>query len=273
MRRPRAVGRFGSVVRSGLRLLVLALVLVVFAGPLVWVLASSLTDPTLSPGRSGFEQLGVTSFALALRLRAGDALLNSILIAAAVSAMSTALGALSGYGFARWGIGGLKLPFAILAIRMMPVVVLLVPIFMLIAAVGLVDSHAAIIAAHLIITLPFAVWMMRGFFLELPRELEEAAMIDGCTRLQSMVRIAMPLAAPGIAVTALFCFVFSWNEFPFALVLSRNTAMTLPVVLSGLAGDDGTMSAAAVMGILPVFGLALFAQKYLARGMMLGAVR
>ena len=135
----------------------------------------------------------------------------------------------------------------------------------------------AIIVTHLLVTLPFAIWMMRGFFIDLPLEIEEAARVDGCSKWQVLWRIALPLAAPGIAVTALFCFIFSWNEFVFALVLSRKEAITLPVVIAGTRTQFGIhwpiMTAMSAMSCLPVFFLALVAQKYLVRGMTLGAVK
>src|SRR5262249_21514835 len=152
-----------------------------------------------------------------------------------------------------------------------------IPLFILIKDLGLIDTYPAVIALHLIVTLPFAVWMMRGFFLEVPRELEEAALIDGCSRLMAFWRVAMPIAAPGIAVTALFCFIFSWNEFLFAFILTRREATTLPVLVSGLHSQHGimwdVMSATASMAMLPVIALALLAQKYLVRGMTLGAIK
>jgi multiple sugar transport system permease protein len=150
-------------------------------------------------------------------------------------------------------------------------------LFLLLKEVSLIDTHAAVILAHLVVTLPFAVWMMRGFFMELPHELEEAAQIDGCSKWQAFTRIALPLTAPAIAITALFCFIFSWNEFVFALVLTRRVAITMPVVVAGLHSIKGVlwpqMTAISAMGLLPILAIALVAQKYLVRGMTMGAIK
>ena len=116
---------------------------------------------------------------------------------------------------------------------MMPPVAAIVHLFILMFKLKLIDTHLAIIVTHLLVTLPFAIWMMRGFFIDLPLDIEEAGRVDGCSKWQVVWRIALPLAAPGIAVTALFCFIFSWNEFVFALVQSRKEAITLPVVIAG----------------------------------------
>ena len=188
--------------------------------------------------------------------------------------IATGLGAMAGYAFARSRPGGFRVSFWILASRMLPPVTMLVPLFLFMKALGLIDTYTGVIAAHLIITLPFAVWMMHGYFVEIPVEIEEAAAIDSCSKWQLFARIALPLAAPGLAVTALFSFIFSWNEFLFALVLTRNEAVTLNVVVSGLRSQGGpAMTATSVVAMLPVFALALVAQRYLVRGMTLGAVR
>src|SRR5262249_32034540 len=184
---------------------------------------------------------------------------------------------LAGYSFARYRIGGFHLPFWVLSTRMMPPVAAVIPLFLVVKSLGMIDTHVAVIALHLLVTLPFAVWMTRGFFIQVPRAIEEAALIDGCSQWQVFFRVALPLAAPGLAVTALFCFIFSWNEFLFALILTRREAVTLPVLVSGLYSQHGimwdVMSATAAMALLPVIALALFAQKYLVRGMTMGAIR
>ena len=207
----------------------------------------------------------------------GEAFKNSLIITTCTTIIATVLGCMAGYSFARYKIGGFHLPFWVLSIRMMPPVAAIVPLFILMFKLKLIDTHLAIIITHLLVTLPFAIWMMRGFFIDLPLEIEEAARVDGCSKWQVLWRIALPLAAPGIAVTALFCFIFSWNEFVFALVLSRKEAITLPVVIAGTRTQFGIhwpiMTAMSAMSCLPVFFLALVAQKYLVRGMTLGAVK
>ena len=213
----------------------------------------------------------------ALHWEAGHSMRNSFIITSVTTVVATILGSMAGYSFARYKIGGFHLPFWVLSIRMMPPVAAIIPLFMIMLKLRLIDTHLAIIITHLLVTLPFAVWMMRGFFIEMPVEIEEAATIDGCSKWQILWRIAFPLTAPGIAVTALFCFIFSWNEFVFALVLSRKDAITLPVIIAGTRTQFGihwsVMTAMSAMACLPVFAIALVAQKYLVRGLTLGAIK
>jgi ABC-type glycerol-3-phosphate transport system permease component len=135
----------------------------------------------------------------------------------------------------------------------------------------------AVIIPHLIITTPFAIWMIKGFIQEVPRELEEAAMIDGASQLGVLRIVTLPLIAPGLVITALFCFIWSWNDFMFALILTRNAAMTLPVAVSNMREAHGLMwgevSATASLGTVPIIILAIILQKYLVRGLSLGALK
>ncbi len=263
-----------------MRYTIIAIVILVFFFPIYWMFITSMKPqeevlfypPTFYPPEITFKYY-VESF----KFRGGSALINSLIVTGTVTVIATVFGAMGGYAFARYKIGGFHLPFWILSTRMMPAVAAIIPLFLFMQQLGLIDEYAAVIAVHLIITLPFAIWMMRGFFLEVPAELEEAALIDGCTKWQLFTRIALPLTAPGIAVTALFCYIFSWNDFLFALVLTRREATTLPVVISGLYSQHGVMwpvmTSTAAMGLLPVFALALLAQRYLVRGMTLGAIK
>ncbi|MFQ6018132.1 MAG: carbohydrate ABC transporter permease [Kiloniellaceae bacterium] len=268
-------------VRDVIRYSIIAIVVAAFVFPIYWMLVTSIKpeeavmayppifyppSPTLSPYSTSVQQFN------SLRI-----IQNSLIITGSATIISIILGAAAGYGFARYRIGGFHLPFWILSTRMMPAVAAIIPLFLVMKNLRLIDTHVAVIALHLLVTLPFAVWMMRGFFMEIPQELEEAAMIDGCSKWQAFIRIALPLAAPGIAVTTLFCFIFSWNDFLFAFVLTRRTATTLPVLVSGLYSQHGimwdVMSATAAMALLPVLGLALIAQRYLVRGMTMGAIK
>ena len=262
------------------RYAIIAIIIVVFFFPIYWMLITSMKpqeEVLYYPPAFYPPEFTIRYYIQAFDYRGGTGLINSLIVTGTVTVIATALGAMGGYAFARYKIGGFHLPFVILSTRMMPAVAAIIPLFLFMQQLGLIDTYAAVIAVHLIITLPFAIWMMRGFFLEVPVELEEAAVIDGCSKWQLFTRIALPLAAPGIAVTALFSFIFSWNDFFFALVLTRREAITLPVVISGLYVQHGVlwpvMTATAAMGMLPVFALALVAQRYLVRGMTLGAIK
>ncbi len=267
----KSVGKYGFI----------ALVVAVFSFPIYWLLVTSIKPeslvmaypPVFYPPEPTVEPYATS----VVQFSSGRIIVNTLIISGSATVISILLGAAAGYAFARYRIGGFHLPFWILSTRMMPAVAAIIPLFILMKNLRLIDTHVAVIALHLIVTLPFAVWMMRGFFMELPRELEEAALIDGCSKWQAFVRIALPLVAPGFAVTALFCFIFSWNEFLFAFILTRRSATTLPVLVSGLYSQHGimwdVMSATAAMALLPVMALALIAQKYLVRGMTMGAIK
>jgi multiple sugar transport system permease protein len=265
--------------RHFLRYLIFGVIFVVFVFPVYWMVLTAFkpADQVITyPPRFYTSQPTLDGFREALEARGNVVLKNSLIIAVAVTIISIAVGSLAAYSFARFRVGGFHLPFWILSTRMTPAVAAIIPLFLLINKLGLIDTLPAVMITHLVLTLPFAVWLLRGFFMEIPMELEEAAMVDGASRLTAFFRVVLPIAAPGLAVTGFFCFIFSWNEFMFALILTRRVATTLPVLISGMHAAHGvlwsTMSALAVLGIIPVVILAIIAQRYLIRGMTLGAV-
>jgi multiple sugar transport system permease protein len=208
-----------------------------------------------------------------------------LLTSAAAAVLSTAcamvLGTLAAYALARLrmrGRWGARLALWILSTRMLPPIVTAVPIFLLMRDVRLLNTLTALVVVYTALNLPFVVWMMRGFFREIPRELEESARVDGDSRLGALRRVVLPLAAPGLAATAVFCLIISWNEFLFALVLTQtDAAMTLPVGIAGRVTQYeikwGVMSAAGVVALTPILLFALAVQRYLVRGLSLGAVK
>jgi len=196
--------------------------------------------------------------------------LNSFFISAITVLLSVLLGtpaayALSRYHFKRKG----NLLFWILSTRFAPPIAVIIPFFLLFRDLKMLDSHITLIIVYLTFNLSFVIWLMRGFFNEVPQELEEAALVDGTTDLGAFIRIAFPLAAPGIVASTILSFLFSWNEFFFALILTRKVAQTLPVAIYGYIGFMGieweNMAAAAVMASLPILVLAMIVQKYLVR--------
>ena len=161
---------------------------------------------------------------------------------------------------------------------MFPAIVTAVPLFLIMRDLRLVNTRLSLIIIYTTFNLPFVVWMMRGFFAEVPRDLEEAAMVDGDSRLGALWRVVLPLVTPGLAATAVFCLIVSWNEFLFALVLTQtDDAMTLPVGIAGRVTQYGikwgVMSAAAVVAMVPILAFAMSVQRYLVRGLSLGAVK
>ena len=211
----------------------------------------------------------------------GDYMINSALVAVTSTACALVIGTLAAYALARfqlpWSLNR-HLSLWILSTRMFPAIVTAVPLFLMMRDVRLLNTRASLIIVYTAFNLPFVVWMMRGFFAEVPRDLEEAALVDGDSRLGALVRVVLPLVAPGLAATAVFCLIISWNEFLFALVLTQtDAAMTLPVGIAGRVTQFeikwGVMSAAATVAIVPILVFALALQKYLVRGLSLGAVK
>ncbi len=205
-------------------------------------------------------------------------LTNSVVIALGTTAGSLVLGTLAAYGFSRIrfrGSDGLR--FVVLVTRMVPRMTLVVPYYLLMLKVGMLDTYTGLVTAYVSFALPFSIWLLIGFFDDVPIEVEEAALVDGCTSLGALVRVVLPIAAPGLAVAAIFAFLVSWNEFLFALILSGPASKTLPVVIAGLTTDVGPlygqMSAAAVLVMLPNVVMTLLLQRYVVRGLTLGAVK
>jgi multiple sugar transport system permease protein len=205
-------------------------------------------------------------------------LINSLVVAVGTTVGSLVLGILAGYGFARFRfLGSEAVRFLVLVTRMVPRTVLVVPYFLMMQKVGLLDTYTGLVIAYISFALPFTIWLLIGFFMDVPIEIEEAAMIDGCGRLAVLLRVVIPVVAPGLVVAAIFAFLVAWNEFLFALILSGVNAKTLPVVIAGFTTDIGPlygeMSAAAVMVMLPNIVMTVALQRFLVRGLTLGAVK
>jgi multiple sugar transport system permease protein len=211
----------------------------------------------------------------------GRYFLNSLIVSTSSTLLALVLGLPAAYGLVRfrwprdWARG---ISFWILSNRMLPPIVTIIPLFLMFRQVGLLNSLAGLILLDVALNLPFVIWMMRGFLEELPREIEEAAMLDGESRLGVLLRIVLPLVRPGLAATAVFCLIVAWNEFLFALILSQTeSAMTLPVGIASHVTQYeiqwGAMSAAGVVAMLPVLVFAGAAQRYFVRGLSLGAIK
>jgi len=206
----------------------------------------------------------------------GVYLANSVVAAGVSTILALVIGTAAAYSLARFPRPGVA--FWILSTRMFPPIVSVIPLILMLRWARLLNSIAALIVVYTAFNLPFVVWMMRGFFAEIPADLEEAAMMDGQTRLGALWRVVLPLVRPGLAATAAFCLVIGWNEFLFAFVVAQtDAAMTLPVGIAGRVTQYeikwGAMSAAGVVAMLPVFLFASIMQKYLVRGLSLGAVK
>lgn len=264
-----------------LNLLAIGLVLA-YSLPYLYLISTSLKPgaevlqipPSFLP-----SSISLGSYASLLQNQAiPGAFANSIIVAVSATLLSLLLAVPAAYGasFFRTRMSIYFMMFALIT-RMVPSVSLGVPLFTVLKSMSLLDTRLGLVLAHTTIALPLAIWLMSAFFESIPRDLEEAARIDGCTRFQAFIKIVMPLAATGMAISALFCFIASWNEFLFALLLTSDSAKTAPIVIAeyktayGL--DWGPMTALATVYSLPVIVITLMLQKQIIGGLTFGAVK
>jgi multiple sugar transport system permease protein len=264
-----------------LRYLFLALVVLFVVVPLYWVFVTSIkpSDDYLAiPPVWWPEEPTVVHYTAALFAYRGlQGLINSLIIAISATILSCLFGTLMAYSLARFNTGGQHLSFWVLSQRFLPPIAIVLPLFLNYRIFGLNDTHVGMILAYTVFTLPVSVWMMYAYFRQMPRSLEEAALVDGCTRWTSFWKVAVPLAAPGIVAAAVFTFIACWTEFFFALVLTSRNAYTLPTVfrafLSFQGAQYGEASALAIVSLVPSIVLGVLVQKHLVRGLTLGALR
>jgi multiple sugar transport system permease protein len=262
------------------RYIVAILALVFFLFPIVWIFLTAFktgeefyhSPPVWIPHTPTLQ-----SFSSVIKTAGLRSLGNTLIVAFSATALSLFVGSLAGYGMSRYKVGGSNLPFFILSQRFMPPVAVIFPFLLLFKVLKWVDTYQALIIIYLTFNLPYAVWMMRGFFKEIPSVIEESAMVDGCSPFGAYWRIALPLVKPGLVATGVFCFIFSWSEFFFAVCLTRSKAVTLPVHLANYFGKYtvmwGHIGALSVLAMLPLFFLSFIVQRYLVRGLTLGAVK
>jgi multiple sugar transport system permease protein len=203
---------------------------------------------------------------------------NSLIVAVSSTLLAVAMGTLTAYGFSRFRLPGEQdWLFFILSTRMLPPVVVAIPMFLMYRAVGLVDTHVGLIILYTAFNLSFSVWLMKGFIDEIPREYEEAALVDGYTRLEAFFRIVLPQSATGIAATAVFCFITAWNEYAFALMMTNRRAQTAPPFIPSQLGsgitDWTTIAAGTLLVLLPVAVFTFLLRGHLLRGVTFGAIR
>ena len=188
------------------------------------------------------------------------------------------LATLAADSFSRFRLKGEQIMFVtILATQFVPAVVIVLPFFILFRDLGILDTRLALVLVNLSLIMPFAIWMIKGFMDSIPIETEEAAMVDGSSRIQVIINVVVPMALPGVITAAIFCFILAWNEFLFAVIITTNKAVTLPVGLSMFHAEEGVLwhliSAAGIMIMMPMFVLATLIQKHFVQGMTMGAVR
>ncbi len=274
--RRRRVRWLAPVVLNGLVLLVL----LVFLLPVYWILIGAVKNrlefytypPVFFP-----KTLDWANFTRAMQLGGAKALVDSLIVTIANTVVVLVLAVFASYSIARYRFGGDNLAFFILSLLFAPPVVAAIPLFLLFRTLHLLDTYLVLVLAYTLFNLPLAIWLLKGFFEEVPEAVEGAALVDGYTRVQAFRKVTLPLVVPGIAVSALFVFIFAWNEFIFALVFTRSNVTTLPVALAGLIGGHGILwgelAALSAVATLPGVLLALFLQRYIVRGLTFGAVK
>jgi len=272
----------------------LILVIVIFLFPLYYNITTSLkkeadvaTSPpkwVFTPTPINYQQIlipGFVSDELTMTLSGGNLLQNlknSIIICFSSVALSVFVGVFAAYSLARLKFRRKEdVAFWIISIRMMPPIAAIIPFFLLAKTFQLYDTYQLMIMVYIIINLPMAVWIMRGFFQDVPLAIEESAMVDGCSRAQAFFRVVLPLVSPGLVATTIICLIFSWNEFFMAFTLTGRTTQTLSVAVSAFMTpwgiQWGPLAAANTIIIAPIIVIAVAIQKYLVRGLTFGAIK
>lgn len=204
--------------------------------------------------------------------------INTIVIGFGSVSLASLIGIPAAYALARFKLKGKEnFAFTILTARMGPAIGFMIPFFLMWKNLGMLDNHIALIVTYLTFNVPLAIWMMRGFFEAVPEAIEEAAMVDGCTRFQAFLRITLPTARTGIIATFILCLIFTWTEFPFALVLTYSSSVTLPVAITQFITHQGIqwgqMMAAALLISLPILIFAIIVHKYIVKGLTFGMIK
>ncbi|MCM3115848.1 carbohydrate ABC transporter permease [Neobacillus sp. MER 74] len=258
------------------------LLALLFLGPHIYLLLTSLkpsaeavsVPPTLWPSQFSLENY-IKMFDY---LPIGKYFLNSLITAGASTILSVFFGAMAAYGISRFSsITGSYFLLFTLVIRMVPMISIAIPMYMIVKSMGLIDTHFALILVYTSLNVPFAIWLMIGFFDSVPKEFDEAARVDGCSWIGAFIRIILPVSLPGLATTAIFTFMLAWNDFLFSLLMTSTNAKTATVGISEFLTaynlDLGPMTAAAISFSLPVMIFSFFIQRYIVSGMTLGAVK
>ena len=263
-----------------LKILVILLTAVFILVPIYWIVSGAFKQQVdifqlkllFTPTLENFEIIFRSPYNLF------DKLVNSTLVALSTILIAIPIATMAAYSFSRFRMKGERLMFVtILATQFVPAVVIVLPFFILFRDLGILDTRLALVLVNLSLVMPFAIWMIKGFIDSIPLDSEEAALVDGSSRFQVILNVTLPMALPGVITAGIFCFILAWNEFLFALIITTNKAVTLPVGLSLFHAEEGVLwhliSAAGIMIMLPMFVLATIIQKHFVQGMTMGAVR
>lgn len=276
----------GSRARNTVEIVLLTIAVGIMLFPAAWMLLTSVKDlqdvyagsvlftPTLQNYRDVFISGSAAGGASDLVRNFA----NSVIVTAAATVLATVIGVPAAWAFSRFPLKAKKDQlFFILSTRFMPPVVVVIPLFVMFRTLQLYDTRIGLVLLYTAFNLPFTIWMMKGFIDEVPAEYEDAAMVDGYSRLQAFHKVSLPLLLPGILATAVFSLIFTWNEFTFAVFLTGATSRTVPPAIAGLLGGQSTpwglVAAAAMVFAVPVLAFGWFVRTHLVAGMTFGAVR
>ena len=268
---------FSKIIKYSLALIVLSMSIF----PIFWILLTSFKSRidimSMTP-KVIFKPIFSNYLNMLIEKQFSSVFVNTIIISFSSAFLALTLGTFAAYGFARFKVKyNNNLLFWILSTRMFPPITTVLPYFILMAKLNMLGTYWGLILVHTAYNLPFSIWMMKGFFEEIPKEIDEAALIDGCSVYSCLFKIDLPLSTPGLMATAIFCLIFSWNEFLMASILTGPGTHTVPVAISELVAshntDWGGIAAMGILSIIPIFLFILSVQKYIAKGLTFGAIK
>jgi multiple sugar transport system permease protein len=276
LRRRRTAGTYARIAAS-------IVASIVFLFPILWMVITSFKLPReifTTPPTFFFTPTLETYTNYITHADIPRRMINTVIVACGAGLVSIIAGSMAGYALARVRLrGAATIGLLILLSRGVPPIALAVPMFLVARQLDLIDTHITLILAYCTFLIPYVMWLMRGFFKSLPQELEESAMIDGCTRFGAFMRVIVPISLPGILSTLIFSVILAWEELLFALVLTKRFAATVPVSIAGIAGDTvnganwGALAAVGTLTVVPVVIFAMLVQKWLISGLADGATK
>ena len=265
---------------NGIQILLIGIATIVMLVPILWIFLAAFKTHVDVYQLKIFFKPTLDNFSLVFDspYDLGEKLVNSTIVASVTVLLAIPIASCAAYSFSRFRLRGeTAMLVLILATQFVPAVVIILPFFVMYRDLGLLDTRLGLILVNLAVVMPFAIWMIKGFIDGIPLDTEEAAMVDGSSRLQVIRNIVIPMAAPGLFTAGIFCFIIAWNEFLFALILTNKEAVTLPIGLALFKAEEGDLwnllSAAGIIIMLPMFILALTIRRYFVQGMTMGAVR
>lgn len=266
--------------RLGLRLAIAVVVAMLFVFPVYWLAAISVKSPDeiyAYPPVWFPSAFHLSSYVTLFRDGDAWAVWNSLITAGVSTLLAMFFGTLAAYSIVRFKTGGAHLPMWIISQRMVPPICVAFPIFLLFVSLHLIDNFTGLILLYTAFNIPYVTWMMRGYIQDIPLELEQSALVDGLTRWSTLWKVVLPMARAGLFATAVFTFIFAWNDFLFALILTKSEVVTYTVKVTGYFGSQSTfwskIGAMSMLGVLPMIFVVGTMQRFIVRGMTMGAVK